>query len=508
MNREEFLGKRFQISIDKRKTLYYNQLYERQENLFIENHIFSFWKVTRIIMYYSIVQKGSKNNLKGDKKTMFTFNESSRFFKKTAIAGIVTALTFSLAACSGNSSEKESASKDGKVNIIVTNGKGEIDAQFKQAAKEFMADNKNINVQVESTAVGDALNVFDKLSASGKTVTLAMFSPYDATHKYKDVGIDLSNEKWNEETNDAIKSEDGKVIGFPFAVEGMGLVYNKEVVEKATGGTFDPFTINTRDKLKELMDQIKESGIKYPVAYQTEAWSVANHYSSLFLNQSDDPNAILDEIKAGKFEYTKNDVWNGYYDTMDLLTSKDYNKFGARPTGQYYDASHVAVGKGESAILFNGNWAFDSLKALEGSEFGFMPVPVDNNPENPLNNKIVAGTTQAMVVNKKASKEEQEAAKKFLDWLVYDEAGQDFIVNKSQIISAFKNNPNKVTNPLGIAISEALVANKTLPFSTNYINTGDWTTILGPEVQKYIAKQGTKADLAKAFENYYKSHQE
>lgn len=438
---------------------------------------------------------------------MFNFSKSG-MFKKMAAAGMAAALTFSLAACSGNSSEGDAGSKDGKVNIIVTNGKGEIDAQFKQAAKDFMADHKDINVQVESVAVGDALNVYDKLSASGKTVTLAMFSPYDATHKYKDVGIDLSDEKWNEETSDAIKDEEGNVIGFPFALEGMGLVYNQTVVEEAAGEGFDPFSINTHDKLADLLDKIKESGVKQPVAYQTEAWSVANHYSSLFLNQTEDPTETLKEVQAGKFDYNKNEAWNGYYDTLDMLISEDYNMFGARPTGQYYDAAHVAVGKGDSAMLFNGNWAFDSLKALEGTNFGFMPIPVDNNPDNPLNNKIAAGPTQAFVVNKKASKEEQDAAKEFLNWLVYDEAGQDFIVNKSQIISAFKNNPNKVTNPLGVAISDALAAGKTMPFSTNYINTGDWTTILGPEVQKYIANQSKREDLAKAFETYYKTHQE
>ncbi|WP_052806932.1 ABC transporter substrate-binding protein [Mesobacillus subterraneus] len=439
---------------------------------------------------------------------MFHFKSNTGFFKKTAIVGIVTALSLSLAACSGDSDQSASGSKDSKISIIVTNGKGEIDAQFKQTAKDFMAENKDINVQVESVAVGDPMNVFDKLTASGKTVTMAMFSPFDATHKYKEVGMDLSGEKWNEETNDAIKSEDGTIIGFPFAIEGMGLVYNKQVVEKAVGGEFDPYSINTQDKFKELLDKIKSSGVEYPVAYQTEAWSVSNHYSSLFLNQSEDPNTVLKEVTDGKFDYMKNDVWNGYYNTMDILASEEYNKFGKRPTGQYYDAAHVAVGNGDSAILFNGNWAFDSLKALEGSDFGFMPVPVDNDPENPLNNKIIAGPTQALVINKKATEEQQDAAKKFLDWLVYGEAGQDFIVNKSQIISAFKNNPNKVTNPLGIAISDALVENKTLPFSTNYINTGDWTTILGPEVQKYIAKQSSRADLAKAFENYYKSNKE
>jgi len=427
--------------------------------------------------------------------------------KKSTFAGIATALTLSLAACGGTSSSKTTSDANSPVKIIITNGKGEIDSQFKQAAKDFMKANPKIQVEVDSIAVGDTLNIYDKLTASGKTVTLAMFAPYDALNKYKDVGIDLSKEKWNSETTDALKNSDGKVIGFPFAVEGMGLVYNKSVVEKAVGGNFDPYSINTQDKLKDLLDKIKASGVKYPVAYQTEAWSVANHYSSLFLNQVKDPNTILDKLKAGKMDLTKNAVWNGYYDTMDILASKKYNQYGDRPVGKYYDAAHVAVGKGDSAILFNGDWAYDSLHALAGSDFGFMPVPVDNNENNELNNKIAVGPTQAFVINKKATAAQQAAAKKFLNWLVYDKAGQDFLVNKAQVISAFKNNPNKVKNPLGVAISDAIAKGKTVPFSTNYINTGDWTTILGPEVQKYIAKQSTKADLAKAFESYYKSHQ-
>ncbi|UOF92515.1 ABC transporter substrate-binding protein [Fodinisporobacter ferrooxydans] len=437
----------------------------------------------------------------------------ARWIRKSTMLGVAAALTVSLTAC-GGSSTNNAASPSGSstkasspVSIIITNGKGEIDAQFKQAAKEFMKTNPNIHVEVDSIAVGDTLNIYDKLTASGKTVTMAMFDPYSVLHKYKDVGIDLSNEKWNAETTQAIKNAKGQVIGFPFAIEGFGLVYNQKVVEKAVGGKFDPFSINTRDKLKSLLDKIKASGVKYPVAYQTEAWSVSNHYSSQFLNQASDPNTILDQLKAGKLDLTKNAVWNGYYDTLDLLTSKKYNKYGDRPLGQYYDDAHVSVGKGESAILFNGDWAFDSLHAVAGDNFGFMPVPVDNNPNNPLNNKIAVGPTQVMVINKKASPAQQAAAKKFLNWLVFDKAGQDFLVNKAQVISAFKNNPYKVTNPLGVAISNAIQQGKTMPFSTNYINPADWTTIIGPEVQKYIAKQETRADLAKAIESYYTSHQ-
>lgn len=423
--------------------------------------------------------------------------------KKILSIGLSLLLVSSLVACSSAKPAKD-ASKE-KVTIIMTNGKGEITAQFAQAAKDFMAANPDIIVEPYSVAVGDTVNIFDKLTTSGKVVTLAMMEPNAVVDKYKDFGMDLTSEKWNADTVYGYKNAEGKVVGFPFAIEGFGLVYNQKVLDKAVGGTFDPATINTRDKFKALLDKIQASGVKFPIAYQTEAWSVGNHYSSQWLNQVSDPNTIAADAKSGKVDFAKNEIWNGYYETMDLLASKKYNKYGERPLGSYYDDSHLSVGKGESAILFNGNWAYDSLKAVAGDKFGFMPVPVDNNAENQLNNKLVAGPTQVFTINKKATPAQQEAAKKFLNWIVYDKAGQDFVVNKSQIISAFKNNTNKVTNPLGAALADAIVKGKTVPFSTNYVNASEYMDTLGPNVQKYIDKKITRADLAKAFTDYYKS---
>ena len=437
---------------------------------------------------------------------MNTKMRKSSFVVTAALALVLTACGGSASSTAPETGESGTSGNEGaeQVNIIITNGKGEIAAQWEQAAKDFMAANPGITVEARSAAVGDPLNVYDMLTASGKTVTLAMFDPSAALNKYKDVGIDLSGEKWVEETDSELLNEQGQVIGFPFAIEGFGLVYNKSVVEKATGGAFDPFSINTRDKLEELFKQIQASGVQYPVAYQTESWSVSNHYSTQFLNQAEDPNSVVAQLKEGTLDLASNEAWNGYYDTMDLLKSAPYNKYHERPLGTYYDDAHVSVGKGESAVLFNGNWAYDSLQAVAGSDFGFMPVPVDNNPDNPLNGKISAGPTQVLVINKNAAPEEQEAAKKFLNWLVYEEAGQDFVVNKAQIISAFKNNPHKVTNPLGAAIGEAIQNGRTMPFSTNFVVAEEWNTIIGPEVQKYIAGKQSREDLATFIEGYYK----
>lgn len=393
----------------------------------------------------------------------------------------------------------------GDVKIILTNGKGEIATQFEEAAKLFNESHPGMVVEPYSVQVGDTVSIFDKLTSSGEKITLAMMEPNAALADYADWGVDLSGEDWVAQTDSSMKNPSGVIVGFPFAIEGMGLVYNKAVVEKAVPG-FDPFSITTRDALVSLLDALVASGVSKPIAYQTEAWSVGNHFGSMFINQNEDPLVTVNAIAAGTFDFVNNAAWNGYLDTMDVLSDAKYNLYGERPIGQYYDQAHVAVGSGEAAMLFNGNWAFDSLQALEGSDFGFIPVPNDNDPNNRLNGKLTAGPTQIFMINKEASEEEIAVAKAFLNWIVFEDAGQDFLVNKSQVISAFKNNPYKVTNPLGGAIADAIAAGKTLPFSTNYVAAGDYYSIIGPEVQKYIdraASGSTRADLADSYKNYY-----
>ncbi len=438
---------------------------------------------------------------------------------------LVLIMVLSLTACGGNEeATADNASKDQdtsvedtntdgesdaieatdeNVTIIITNNKGEIAQQHEAAAQAFMEANPNITVEQYTGAVGETVNVFDKLTSSGKTITLAMMEPNAAIDKFKDWGIDLSGEDWVAETVYGMTNPSGVLVGFPFAIEGMGLVYNKEVVNNAVGGDFDPYSIVTRDDLIELLDKIKESGIEYPVAYQTEAWSVANHFGSMFMNQNEDPMDTVKAIENGEIDFASNVVWNGYFDTMDVLKDPKYNMFGERPIGQYYDQAHVAVGQGQAAMLFNGNWAYDSLQALEGQGFGFIPVPNDNDPNNRLNGKLIAGPTQIFMINKEATPAQQEAAKKYLNWIVFSDAGQNYLVTESQVISPFKNNSKTVDNPLGGAIAEAILTDRVLPFSTNYITPGDYSSIIGPEVQQYIDNLYTREDLAEAYQAYY-----
>lgn len=414
---------------------------------------------------------------------------------KKTVKGVVLTAALALAV----TSIPMMGSAAAKTTIIITNGKGEIATQWKAAAAQFSKENPDIEVQAYSNEVGDSLSAFDKLTKSGKVVTIPMFEA-GVLRQYKDLAVDLSKEKWNAETNQAYKIG-GKVVGFPFAIEGMGIVFNRTVVEKAIGGKFDEKSIKTRADFEALLKKVQKSGIKFPIAYQTEAWSVGNHFASLWTNKNADGTDTVAAIKSGKINVAKDATFNDYLDTMDLLANPKYNLYGSRVLGQYYDQAHVKVGNGEAAFLFNGNWAYDSLKAQKGADFGFIAVPVaDKN----LQGKLSVGPTQMLMINKKATAAQQAAAKKFLNWIVYSKSGQDFLVNKSQIISGFKNNPYSVNNPLGKNIVTYIKSGKTVAFATNAVNGGDYFNIVGPAVQKYLAKKSSRTQLAKVVSDLHK----
>jgi raffinose/stachyose/melibiose transport system substrate-binding protein len=388
-----------------------------------------------------------------------------------------------------------------KTTIIITNGKGEISTEWKAAAAQFSKENPDINVEAYSIEVGDQLGPYQKLTKAGKIVTVAMTGPDGILYgDFKNLGIDLSKEKWVKDTKQGFY-EGKKLVGFPFAIEGHGIIYNKAVVAKAVKN-FNPFSINTQAKLEALFKKVaKVKGVEAPVSYNTEAWSLGNHLFSIPVAQTGDPFGFNAKLVAGKIDASKNATYKGVLNYLDLMMK--YN-ITDKPLTNTYDKAHQDVASGKAAFTFNGNWAWQNIEAElkklgKTGDFGFMPVPVDNNPKNKLNNALAAGPTQTLVINKQATKAQQAAAKRFLNWIVYSKSGQNFLVTKSQIIPAFKNIKLKVNNPLGNAVADAVNSGKVFPFTNNYINGGKYFALVGPAIQKYIAGKSTRAQFFKEF---------
>jgi raffinose/stachyose/melibiose transport system substrate-binding protein len=434
--------------------------------------------------------------------------------KKTKLLSLVlsTVLATSvLAGCASKESKSANSGQTGsakEVKITFLNSKGEIQSQMEDAAKAFTKDNPNIQVEVIAAPAGGS--PFEKVTsmyASGNAPSLSMLDPGDIL-KFSDKFLDLTNEKWvadaADKSLDVVKTNDGKVMAFPVTVEGAGIIYNKNVLDKAG---VDPKAIKTTKDLEDAFNKVKAQGVD-PVAVAPMDWSLAGHLLPIaYATQSKDSKEIskfLEDLKAGKVDLTQNKQFNGVIDTFDVL--KKYNVDSKDPLAGTYENDQQLIGSGKVGFWFMGNWAWPQIKDFAGdnSNFGFIPVPVSNNAGDYGNAGIPVGVTKFIGVDKANNNEEQQAAaKKFLEWLVYNSTGQDILVNKANVIPAFKNITLEPNDPLGKSIKSYMNSGNTIQFMT--IMPPDHWKLVGASMQKYLADKVDRAGLAKEVQDYWKT---
>ncbi|WP_410514405.1 ABC transporter substrate-binding protein [Paenibacillus sp. BR2-3] len=442
-----------------------------------------------------------------------------KLFKGTSLMILLLAFVVILSACGSSAGDNKESAGDSKqssdsgtanVKISLLNSKGEIQTQLEDAAKAFHEDNPDITLEIQAVPTGGS--PFERAStlyASGNPPTMIMLDTGDV-EKFKDRILDLSGEKWN---GDAVANAtdlttfDGKNYAFPLAVEGYGFIYNKAVVDKAVGGSFDPSTINTTEALENLFKQIEASGKKALVVSPMD-WSLGAHYLPLaYAGQNKDMaevNKFVDTLRAGTVNLAENKVFNGLMDTFDVMMK--YNIDQASPLSGTYERGPELLGKGEVGIWFMGNWAWPQISGFDTAkgEYGFLPVPISNNSADYGNQEISSAVSKRLIIDKeKATPEQQAAAKKFLDWIVYQDKGQDFLVNKANIIPAFKNITLPAADPLGKSIQEYIASGKSEQ-SMSALPADHWS-ILGASMQKYLSKSGDRAMLVKEIEEYWKT---
>ncbi|SEP17430.1 ABC transporter substrate-binding protein [Paenibacillus sp. OK076] len=415
-----------------------------------------------------------------------------------------------LSACGGAKTEtgSGSSSSDGEVKITLLNSKAEINSQLEQAAKDFQSENPGITLEI--VPVGNGQSPFEKASAlyaSGNPTTMMMLDTGDV-EKFKDRVLDLTSEKWMKdavENSTSATTFDGKNYAFPFSIEGYGFIYNQQVLDQAVGGTFDPQSVQTTDQLEQLFQKIAATG-KSPLIVSPMDWSLGAHYLGLaYGGQSPDRAKVdqfISDLKAGKVDLASNTVFNGLMDTFDLM--KTYNIDKASPLSGTYERGPEVLGKGEVGIWFQGNWAWPQIHSFDTADgkYGFLPVPVSNNPDDFGNTQISAAVSKRILIDKeKSTPAQQEAAKKFLDWIVYEAKGQDFLVNQATIIPAFSNITLEPADPLGKSIGDYIKAGK-IEESMSTLPADHWSK-LGASMQKYFADVIDRGGLAKEIQDYW-----
>ena len=417
--------------------------------------------------------------------------------KKALALMLSLVMVLALAACGGGNSSSDSGSGSSSgsgATLTIFNSKMEIQSQMEEMAAKYSQE-KGVPVEVYYSSDTVAAHMATKY-ASNDPYVLAMVDAKDVYSLGAEHAVDLSGEKWVGDTTQAI-SVDGKVLGFPVCVEARGLLYNGDAIKAATGKDFDPSTIKTTADLQALINEIVAGGMELPVGLQKEDWSLGAHYFAEIYELHDDPDAFIAGIKDGSINLADDEVFNAMMDTFDLL--KEYNYAKEAPTSAEREVTEMMLAEGNLCFKFGGNWDWSNMVDTDYTEnLGMMPVP---SALDGYNTKLVGGGSKYFYVDNGVSEELQQAAKDFLNWLVYEADGQDFLVNQCSLVPAFSNITLSVSDPLGASVKSyadkgALVGNY------NYLPDDHYAKV-GASFQKYLAGEVDRAGFAQEITEYW-----
>lgn len=436
--------------------------------------------------------------------------------KKVLSVLLVAAMTTAMVCGCGSSDSKGDSqtanateSDLAGTSITFLNSKGEIQEAMEDLAAEF-TDETGIDVEVLACGTGEV--PYTKVTSaynSGNAPTMSMLDTTDALALADEYALDLSDEKWVSECGDQVTKVDGKVVSYPFCVEGRGLIVNKKAIEDTLGKEFDPDSINSYDSLKSLLEELKAAGMETPVVISKEDWSLGAHQLGYIYDTYDGTTAgsaeVISKLEDGSLKAEDYQNFNDFVDTMDLLLEYNVNK--ADPLGAIYDQDPIYLADGDSAIWANGTWAWTNIAdsgAENDDDYCFIPFVLGNDTNAVANTGMQASATKQVIIDKvQATEDQQNAAKEFLNWMVYNETAQKMLVEDVKIVPANANNKVEPVDPLSRDMKSKMEAGKT--YSSCFVAPSDHWQVLGAAMQKYIAGESSKADLASAVDAYWQA---
>ncbi|WP_286171715.1 ABC transporter substrate-binding protein [Gracilibacillus phocaeensis] len=325
--------------------------------------------------------------------------------------------------------------------------------------------------------------------------------------------LDLSDQPWVEEAYEGtleFAEYDEQYLGMPVTVEAFGFIYNEDVVNEAVGGEFDPASINTQDALRGLLEDISALEDTEGTYITSEDWTLGAHWTNLpFTNQSEETeerHQFMEDLKAGEVSLADNEVFNGWLDTFDM--AKEFNGAKNSPLSALFDESTIQLSSGSAGLWFMGNWAYPPLNELDPEvNYGIMPVPVSNNPDDFGNSKISVGVPSYWVVDAEQSTDaEQEAAKEFLNWMVSSEEGQDYYVNEFKFLPIYNHMDIEPEDTISKQVLEYMENEETLEWMNLYYPSDAYPT-MGESMQKYLADEISREELTEEFQTYWESQE-
>lgn len=435
---------------------------------------------------------------------------------------LASAVIASLTACSGTAKDpasdnstkaakteeasKGTDAKGEKVEISFLVTKPEIVPQFEETFKKYMDLHPNVSISAIPLSGQTIYEKLTSLYASGNAPTITMVGGPEFT-SFKDNFLNITDTEFADKVYDGLLDKttvDGKVLAIPTTAEGIGIMYNKKVIEAATGREFDPSSIKNRQDFANILEEISKTEYA-PVQITNKDWLLGSHLTSVLYGavskNYDERQAVIEKCKKGEYDFSDSQVFNNWMDTFDLLMK--YNKYQKAPLANAYEDDQLTMGSDQVAFWPIGNYIYSNIIDINpDAEVGLMPYLMGDDDAALGNKEIVLSYSMFAIDAKQSTSAQQEAAVDFFNWLITSEEGQDCYINTLVFIPVFEGFKVQPANPVAKQIVAYMEEGNTLERMSDYFPAGVMNQF-GASMQQYLDGKINRADVAESFKKLW-----
>jgi len=371
------------------------------------------------------------------------------------------------------------AESSGVSEIILVSNKIEIDEALKGYAAVFEGQT-GIRVDVRSfggeTPYAPNITAMFNSGIEPEIWIIEGFAGYDDARGGGRI-YDLSGEPWVNDTDVAyIDPDTGNVIGFPVAIEGWGLGYNKALLAQA--GVDPASMVNIAgmraafEKIDSMKDELGIEAVVSMVAGPGMTWVTGLHGVNAYLTLGlpyDNSTTYIDMMLDKQVDAARLTKFAEYYNLLFQYSIRNTLLTGG------YDQQLGDYAVGKTVFIHQGNWTDPTFADLGVDlEMGYVPHAfLDETTDG-----IFVGAPSFYLVNAKSVGIEE--AKQFLIAMSSTPEGHDYMVNKAGMVPAFKSVTLQPPGQLSIAVQEWAGAGKIYAWQQNEMPDGFGMNTLGP----------------------------
>ena len=402
------------------------------------------------------------------------------------------------------------SSDGGKGTVYFLQFKPEVDKEWKEIAKAYKEE-KGVEVKIVTAASNTYEEKLKSEMSKSSAPTLFQVNGPTGLKNWKDYCADLSDTKLRGELIDdslALQS-DGKDVCIDWVQESYGIIYNKQLLEKAGYKAED---INSFDKLKKCADDIQarkdELGVEGAFTSagfdSSSDWRFKTHLANLPLYYEFKDDNVTEQPATIKGTYLPN--YKKIFDLYITDSTTDPTQLSAK-TG---DDANSEFALGEAAFYQNGTWAWTDLQkaGMKAESVGMMPIYTGVKGEEKQG--LATGSENYWCINDKASDADKKATEDFLSWVITSDTGKKAISQDMGFTTPFKTFDDvKFDNPLTEAAVEDQKSGTTqVSWNFTMMPSEEWKNKVGQALLEYAQGTGKWDAVKTAFVDGWASEYE